>query len=133
MFTVLASCLFCTPLNISNYLSKKTSKFRKRLYAIWKWNEYFKVLVQFKPTNAHKFIKITKISRNTNSYVFQTCNRNSAILSRIGNENVKHIFYTIVCPLMMVQKGPKHVGFGVLWYYCNCNFNKTVCNCWFEL
>jgi hypothetical protein len=48
-------------LYISNSLPKKKSNFRKRLYAIWKSNKYFKVLLQFKPTHSHKFIKITKI------------------------------------------------------------------------
>ena len=31
-----------------------------------------------------------------------------------GNENVKQLIYTIVCSLVMGQKGPKHIGVGVL-------------------
>jgi len=33
-----------------------------------------------------------------------------------GNENVKQLFYTIVCFLLMGQWGPKYLGVGVFCY-----------------
>jgi len=47
------------------------------------------------------------------------------------NENVKQLFYTNVCSIVMGQYGPKHLAIDVLQYYCN--FNTIVCICSSEL
>jgi hypothetical protein len=84
---------------------------------------HFSKLLQFKPTNAQNFIKITVHVAELPEI--------PTVLLHAGNDNIQHLVYKFVCSLMIDRRGPKRVGVGVLYSYCK--FNKTLCISWFEL